>query len=178
MKEKVFVINIDNCVRCHSCEVACREEHGLSLVSGAKRCEVITIGPRLVGNELTMDFVPMLCFQCEEAFCLYSCPVNAISKRLDGVIAIDKGLCIGCKICTGACPYGNMYFNEMENVPEKCDQCSERTARGSEPACVQHCIGGALWYIDRDKLEDMDCGKHWATFGTVKYFSHKWRLNF
>jgi molybdopterin-containing oxidoreductase family iron-sulfur binding subunit len=59
-------------------------------------------------------FLPRPCMHCDNAPCVKVCPVGARYKRDDGLTAEDTDLCIGCRYCTVACPYGVNYFNWAE----------------------------------------------------------------
>jgi len=176
MSQKVLLIDLDNCIRCHACEIACRQEHGLTYETKSRWCRVITIEPRWINQELHMDFIPMICFQCDNPICAYFCPVNAISKKEEGVVVIDEEVCNGCKLCIYGCPFGAMFSNETKNVTGKCDLCTSRIHSDIEPACVQHCIGGALQFESQKELTDIAAGEHILRMGMVYYTSSKWRL--
>ena len=176
MTEKVLLIDLDNCVNCHACEIACRQEHDLAFETKSRWCRVITIEPRQVEGELHMDFVPAMCFQCDDPVCAHFCPVGAISRSKDGVVVLDEESCTGCKLCVYGCPYGAMFYNEVKNVAGKCDLCTGRTGHGLEPACVQHCIGGALRFVTRDEFSEITDQGHTLSMGAVCYASSKWKL--
>ena len=89
LSEKLLLIDIDSCVRCHACEIACRQEHNLSVETGSCWCRIMTVGPRRLEGKLRMDFVPLTCFHCDEPGCAAACPSNAISKSKDGLVLID-----------------------------------------------------------------------------------------
>jgi len=176
MSDKVLFIDLDNCVRCHACEIACRQEHDLTFDTKSRWCQVMAIEPRWAENELHMDFVPTMCFQCDDPICAYFCPVDAISRSEDGIVVVDEDTCIGCKLCIHGCPYGVMFYNEVKGVAGKCDLCTSRIQHGLEPACVQHCIGGALQFVTREELTVLTAQKHTVSVGTVSYASSKWKL--
>jgi Fe-S-cluster-containing dehydrogenase component len=173
---KLFLIDIDSCVRCHACEIACRQEHDLSVETGSCWCRVITVGPRRLEGKLHMDFVPLACFHCDEPACAAACPNSAISKSDDGLVLVDEKACNGCKLCLHACLYGCMSFHTVKHVAGHCDLCRERVEFGIEPACVQHCIGGALQFVTTEELRQNTSGQHTFLFGKVCYVSSKWRL--
>lgn len=175
MSEKLLLVDIDRCVRCHSCEVACKQEHDLPI--GPRWTEVITIQPRWVTEELCTDFVFTSCVHCAEPLCAYVCPTNAIVKREDGIVVIDEAKCTGCGLCPPACPYGAIHMNPETGVAWKCDFCLDRTDHGLEPSCVQHCVGGALQYVTPKELLELTVGKHKARIGKVCYVSEKWKLS-
>jgi anaerobic dimethyl sulfoxide reductase subunit B (iron-sulfur subunit) len=112
----------DDCMGCHGCEVACKQEHGLG------------VGPRLVRViENSPDFTPVYCHHCASAPCKAACPVEAISRNDQGIVLIDSDLCIGCKDCMEACPFGAMQFDDEHDVAVKCDLCVDRLAQGKAP---------------------------------------------
>jgi len=163
-------------VGCHACEIACRQERDLSHDTGSKRCQVMTVKPRKVENELCLDYFPVMCVHCEDPFCFQACPVGAIVKREDGIVAVKEEKCDGCRLCISICPYGAMSFNHVTREAQKCDFCLERVKYGIEPSCVQHCIGGALRYVTAETLQEITKGKHVVSFGKVHYASSRWEL--
>jgi Fe-S-cluster-containing dehydrogenase component len=177
MDEKYLLVDLDACVRCYACEIACRQENGLSLETKSRWCRVATIPPREVGGELHLDFVPAMCLQCENPMCAKFCPVEAISKEEDGRVRIDEEACIGCGQCVQGCPYGSMYLNEVTQKAGKCNLCLSRTSHGLEPSCVQHCIGGALRFVNPAELEELSKKRHSVKMGRTYYLSSKWKLN-
>ena len=174
--DKTLLIDLDNCVRCHACEVACREEHGLAFQGGPRWCRIMTVGPRKAGDALHMDFVPVICFHCDEPACAALCPAGAISKGKDGIVLVDENLCTGCKLCVYGCPYGAMVYNEATDKAGHCDRCAHRRSGGLEPSCVQHCIGGALQWVTPEELALVTQGEHTLMLGRTCYVSSKWEL--
>jgi tetrathionate reductase subunit B len=117
-----------------------------------------------------------MCVHCDDPLCLESCPVAAITKRDDGLVLVDGERCNGCRLCVSACPYGAMSFNEANQAAGKCDFCLERAGYGIEPSCVQHCLGGALRYVDLEELSEITRGKNTAFIEKVCYASSQWKL--
>ena len=177
MIENIMVVDLDACVRCYSCEIACRQENELPFESKSRWCRIITIEPRMIRGDLHMDFVPLFCLQCDDALCLQFCSVGAITKREDGIVVIDEERCTGCKQCMYACPYGLISFNETTKKAGKCNLCLSRTENGIEPSCVQHCIGGALRFVHPGELDALANGRHWVRMGRTHFISSKWRLH-
>lgn len=178
MRNIGFIINIDRCVRCHACEIACHQEHDGGAGTMPARCSVATVGPREAEGALRMDFVPFVCFHCDEPGCSGACPVQAITKTEDGLVTVDDERCTGCRTCVDACPYGVMVFDEESNRPVNCDLCTDRLEHGEAPACVKHCIGGAFEIAGPDRLgEILSSGIHAARMGKVWYVSARWKLH-
>ncbi|HHS94797.1 MAG TPA: 4Fe-4S dicluster domain-containing protein, partial [Rhodobacterales bacterium] len=92
---------------------------------------------------------------CAEPACLPACPTGAIFKReKDGVVDIDSTLCIGCRKCEAACPYGAPQFDPVENVVKKCNMCVDQLDAGRKPYCVEACMMRVLDVLPIDELRD------------------------
>jgi anaerobic dimethyl sulfoxide reductase subunit B (iron-sulfur subunit) len=65
-------------------------------------------------------------------------------KREDGFVVVDEDICIGCRYCHMACPYGAPQFNAEKGHMTKCDGCYSRVAEGHKPICVESCPLRAL----------------------------------
>ena len=147
MKQYAFVIELDRCIGCKGCQVACKMENGTDL--GSDRTKVRQIGPIGKYPDLQMYFLPTMCQQCENPVCVRVCPSGAVYKsKEDGVVRIDRMKCIGCHSCNQECPYHANTFSEMRRSMDKCTLCSEARERGEEPACVRNCSGRALHFGD------------------------------
>lgn len=132
-----------DCMGCHACEVACKQEHGLG------------VGPRLVRViERAPSFIPVYCHHCAKAPCKDACPTEAILRDERGIVLIDKDLCIGCKECMEACPFGAMQFDDEQEIAVKCDLCHERLENNEEPACSKTCPTGCIFWGDAKKLSE------------------------
>lgn len=146
-KQLAFVVELDRCIGCKGCQVACHMENGTPL--GTNRIQVHQVGPFGTFPDLRMYFLPAMCQQCENPVCVRVCPTGAIRKNEeDGVVLLDTDKCIGCKSCNRACPYSVNTFSVTRNVMDKCTLCAQRRADGEEPACVTTCSGKALHWGD------------------------------
>lgn len=141
-----ITVDRGRCIACYTCEVACKQEHNLPV--GPRWITVETVGPRMVGQGLRMDFVPMLCMHCAEPACMNACPQNAIFKREDGIVLVDDDACTGCRLCIDACPMGAMQYLAEKGVASKCTYCVERIDAGKLPSCVLNCPTHALRFGD------------------------------
>ena len=133
MVKHYLKIRKNDCMGCHACEVACKQEHALG------------VGPRLIKViENSPDFIPVYCHHCAKAPCAEACPVDAISRNAEGIVSIDRDACIGCRECIEACPFGAMQFEEQKEIAVKCNLCIERLAEKKQPACISVCPTGCI----------------------------------
>lgn len=103
-----MVLDLRKCVGCNACTVACKAEN--KTPPGVTYHVVIVEEIGRYPN-VTSRFLPRPCMQCEHPPCTRVCPVNATYRRPDGVVAIDYDVCIGCRYCLAACPYGARAFD-------------------------------------------------------------------
>ena len=97
------------------------------------------------GASRTVHF-PKSCLHCEDAPCVTVCPTGASYKRAeDGIVLVNAEACIGCKLCSWACPYGAREYDEDAGVMKKCTLCVDKIyndnlePRSRVPACVSTC---------------------------------------
>jgi Fe-S-cluster-containing hydrogenase component 2 len=137
---KVLRITPQRCTGCMRCEIACSYEQS-GVFQPAK--SVIRISP----FEAHTSYAPYTCTQCDEAWCMVACPVNAITISPVGAKVILNDLCVGCKLCTIACPYGTMFYDPDTAKATKCNLC------GGAPACVSACPTQAIEYVDAESAD-------------------------
>ncbi|MFC1986283.1 sulfate reduction electron transfer complex DsrMKJOP subunit DsrO [Chloroflexota bacterium] len=121
-----MVIDLDKCVGCQACTIACKEENNVPYGSPQEQSmrresywnKVIAVsnGEYPTGR---VEFIPMPCMHCDDAPCVVVCPAKATYRRDDGIIMQDFRRCIGCKYCIAACPYGVRNFNFKEQSEEE-----------------------------------------------------------
>jgi Fe-S-cluster-containing dehydrogenase component len=76
-----------------------------------------------------------------------ACPTGAMQKRpKDGIVYVDESLCVGCKSCITACPWGAPQWNPDTGKAVKCDYCMDRIDQGLRPACVTKCVTQCLHF--------------------------------
>ncbi|HOD29101.1 MAG TPA: 4Fe-4S dicluster domain-containing protein [Syntrophales bacterium] len=87
--------------------------------------------------------MPTTCQQCEDAPCVAVCPTGAMhDDSLINRVAWDEVKCIGCRMCTLACPFGAVVFETDRRRIIKCDLCD------GKPECVAFCPAKALDYVE------------------------------
>lgn len=185
-----LVIDLDTCVGCHACAVACKQWNAGGIAGpltdenpyGAEPFGVwfnrvhsyevsgmTDESPGLPGSRdgvrgstpcasshpaMTVHF-PRSCLHCEQPACVTVCPTGASYKRAsDGIVLVDEDKCIGCKLCSWACPYGAREYSAVEGVMKKCTLCVDRIYNEHldeierQPACVQACPTRARHFGD------------------------------
>lgn len=136
-----FVINHDACIGCHACTTACKAENDVPVGNFRTSVKYVEVGKFPF---VRRHFLVQRCNHCTDAPCVKICPVNALSKRPDGIVDIDRDACIGCRACMQACPYDALYLNDDLGAVEKCHFCAHRIDKGLSPACVNVCPVGAI----------------------------------
>ena len=132
-----------SCIGCLACEVHCKTNKHLG--PGPNPCKLIAFDPVDVDGLPRQRFVFMPCFHCEDPWCVRACPTGAMQKReKDGIVFVESSLCIGCKSCIAACPWGTPQWDPDTNKVVKCDYCMDRVDAGLQPACVTKCVTGCL----------------------------------
>jgi len=118
-----MVIDTDRCIACLQCSEACKQENKTS--QGAHWTYVFrwSQDPEADYDDEHDDSMTRPCQHCTDPSCTYVCPTEARFKRDDdGVVLTDYDLCIGCRYCQVACPYGVNYFQWGEpDPPEMAD---------------------------------------------------------
>ncbi|MCF6303062.1 MAG: 4Fe-4S dicluster domain-containing protein [Devosiaceae bacterium] len=150
-----LLIDVNKCRSdCNSCVTACSNENGWKDTGNPETdpqwIRKVDLKDLATGREVSL---PMMCQHCESPPCVDVCPTGASFKRADGIVLVDKHICIGCRYCMMACPYKARSFVHEEvpeedktvNAPrgkgtvESCTLCVHRVDRGDIPACAIAC---------------------------------------
>lgn len=145
VNKKAFRFDINKCVACHACVVACVIENKTDMPLNWR--EINTFN-KFHHPNLPVFHYSLACNHCNDAPCMHNCPALAYTRDLlSGAITHTKNHCIGCKYCTWACPYDAPKFDQAKGIVEKCTFCVSRTDKGLKPACANLCPTGALDYV-------------------------------
>jgi molybdopterin-containing oxidoreductase family iron-sulfur binding subunit len=158
-----MLIDSNRCASgCDACVKACSSENGINEQVADPRqssqwIRKIDLKDKASGRQHSL---PMLCQHCAEPPCVDVCPTGASMKRADGIVLVDRHICIGCRYCMMACPYSARSFVHQpltEQNPEvqrglgcveACTLCVHRVDKGQLPACVEACPESAMLFGD------------------------------
>lgn len=128
MKKRLF-IDLDICSECPECVAKCSYFYHPDNKGALTLLEIATYS--------------IVCRQCEEGTCVKSCPTDALEKQQDGILKRYNLLCVSCKSCTHACPFGIIYPEIVPYIVAKCDWCIDRVKTG-DLECISSCPKGAV----------------------------------
>jgi Fe-S-cluster-containing dehydrogenase component/CRP-like cAMP-binding protein len=111
----LLVMDMDLCVRCGRCSMACHEIHGQSrLIRRGIAVERLAWPPKPKRQAM---LAPMVCMHCQDPECLTGCPTGAIGRFPDGQVDINPKTCIGCGDCAVNCPYNAISMVQRSPKP-------------------------------------------------------------
>ncbi len=150
-----MLIDANKCAEgCDACVRGCVEEHGLwghdRPRTDAQWIRKVTVRDKQTGHVTSL---PLMCQHCQYPPCVDVCPTGASFRRADGIVLVDKHICIGCRYCMMACPYKarsfvhepledqKPYAPRGKGTVESCTLCVHRVDAGGEriPACAEAC---------------------------------------
>ncbi len=151
--DKSIIVDIEKCLACKSCEIACALAHSRSKILS----EAIQESPkpqRMMAVEAAGEYgVPIQCRHCESAPCIEICPTGAIHREDEqSPVVVEADLCIGCKLCMLVCPFGVLRIGKEGRAIIKCDMCYERLKEGMVPECVEACPTGAIKLVSLEEV--------------------------
>src|SRR5512143_2042480 len=129
---KLLVVDPSKCTGCQACEATCSTIRAGESRADSARISVLRFQDKFFNY-------PAVCQQCEKPACAAACPTKALTRDEErGVVELNEGKCIGCRMCRLACPFGAI--NWVAGKPAKCDLC------GGDPACIRLCEPHAISY--------------------------------
>ena len=155
-----MVINLDRCIGCYTCQIACKDEHVGNAFPPITKPQptfdhfwirIHEVERVLSPSHIRVHYITIPCQQCGDAPCMKEAKEDAIYRRQDGIVIIDPVKAAGQKQLVQSCPYEVIFWNEAENLPQKCTFCAHLLDDGwKEPRCVQTCPTGCLNFGDLD----------------------------
>jgi formate dehydrogenase iron-sulfur subunit len=161
------LVDIDLCIGCKACEIACKEWNDLEVeethnFGSYQSHEDLTASTwdlmrfnevELDGNDIAWLIRKDSCLHCEEPGCLLACPApGAIVQYENGIVDFDQDKCIGCQYCVSGCPFDIPRFDSKTKKVYKCTMCVERISNGMEPACVKACPTGSIRFGTKEDM--------------------------
>jgi Fe-S-cluster-containing dehydrogenase component len=162
MKKAYMIIDIERCIDCNNCMLACKDEfvendwlpYAIAQPRLGQRWMDIMCKERGQFPLIDVAYRPTPCMHCDSPDCMVGAEDGAIYKREDGIVIIDPVKAKGQKAITESCPYGAIWWNEEAQVPQKCTLCAHLLDDGWEhPRCVQACATDALRFAFADDEE-------------------------
>ncbi len=172
-----LIIDVDKCENCNNCLLACKDEFtdnwfdGYSSPQPRHGHRWIKINKKERGKFPHVDvaYLPVPCFHCEDAPCVRASKDGEVYQRSDGIVLIDPLRARGQADIVKSCPHGAIWWNEEENVAQKCTLCAHLLDDGwREPRCVTVCPTGALQFkkLERKQADDFIKTNNLQRYGT------------
>lgn len=161
------LVDIDLCIGCKACEVACKEWNDLPAeqtfnFGSYQSHEDLTANTwdLMRFNEVDLDDGDIAwlirkdsCLHCDEPGCLLACPApGAVIQYENGIVDFDQEACIGCQYCVAGCPFDIPRFDADTGKVYKCTMCVDRISGGLEPACVKACPTGSIRFGTKEEM--------------------------
>jgi len=133
---KEIKVNLDKCIGCRACELACSAFHASPKYSSTNPARSRI---RVVIDELNDVYVPIRAGDYTPAECTGRHSFTIHGKEYPE-----------CSFCGVSCPARDLFKEPDSGLPLKCDMCEDVPAL-SEPMCVHVCRPGALTYEEREE---------------------------
>ncbi len=151
---RAILFDDTKCVGCGACMAACREKNGLPETDAPELTDKqFTVVKTIKSKEGDVSYRRM-CMHCVDPTCASVCPVGALHKTANGPVVYNPDICLGCRYCIQACPFGvpKYEWSALNPRVRKCTFCADRLAQGKINACAEACPTGATLAGDRDEL--------------------------
>lgn len=153
--DKAIYLDIELCVGCGACVVACMDQNDIYPEKGQPALRRIYKMEEGEYPHANIQYITTACMHCGDSPCVMGCPTGALTKN-EGTeaVVVNKELCIGCHSCALSCPFGVPRY-DLDEKMQKCNLCTERLEAGLEPACVRVCPIGALTFESVNKVQEI-----------------------
>jgi Fe-S-cluster-containing dehydrogenase component len=168
MTRKSVFRDMDVCVNCKACIVACKVKHQfpphtlLPAIEESRSINLIQVypfGPEMRRDRVYQSFVGIACMHCEDPPCMKVCPTKAVFKDSQTHITlVHRNSCIGCKACLWVCPFGAPSFDE-DGKMVLCDLCIDRLREGKQTACEAACQARAIFIGSPEEIAQRQAKK-------------------
>ncbi|MFC2003558.1 4Fe-4S dicluster domain-containing protein [Chloroflexota bacterium] len=139
---KILTVDLTKCTGCDACELACSLRNVGEFNPSRSRIQIIS-------SESDFFRIPIVCLQCFRPPCAEICPTGAITRdETTGIVRVSASGCNGCRMCEEACPFGAIFFSELEQKAVKCELCD------GDPQCVAFCPTDALAFRESEAAMD------------------------
>ena len=154
-----MVMDVTRCNGCYNCFLACKDEFCENAHPPYSAAQPMTgqawmwIVEQERGRfpKVKVDYTAIPCMHCDNAACVAAASDGAVYRREDGIVLIDPAKAAGQKELVPSCPYRVIFWNETEQVAQKCTLCAHLLDAGyKEPRCVEACPTKALVFGDLD----------------------------
>jgi len=161
MKRWHMVFDVDKCLGCYTCMLACKDEHvgneWLPYTDRQKKRDQkwieICHRERGILPRIDLAYRPELCNHCDDPPCSKHAP-GSVLKRSDGIVLLDPRKAIGNEALISSCPFGAISWNDEIGAAQKCTFCAHLIDDGwKEPRCVQACPTRALMAVNMEDTE-------------------------
>jgi anaerobic dimethyl sulfoxide reductase subunit B (iron-sulfur subunit) len=158
MTQHGFYFDTSRCTGCKTCELACKDYNDLGPEITYRRVYDYEGGSWAQDGQgaWTQDafvyHLSLSCNHCNAPICVFVCPTGAMHKEANGIVRVNRQVCVGCGYCQLACPYGAPHVSAVTHQSAKCDGCYERTMANKKPICVEACPLRALDFDDMEAL--------------------------
>jgi len=149
VRTKRFLVDLEACAACPDCVAKCDyfyrlENHG-----------VLSVRERAA--------LSVVCRRCENPLCISACTREALEKDASGILRRHNMLCVGCKSCSVACPFGTLLPETIPYMVSVCDYCQGNLQDDKDLICVKTCPLNAIRFgtVEEDvSLHNYDVDEH------------------